>query len=103
LWNAGYPLDEFNRNGNTISFTFSNPHTPPPLTRKPTTDRIIQSKNQFLCEKFQEITGSSNTIQDKVKALEKQSPELYHMLIRTGKSKQSYETFSGWLTRNKNK
>ena len=103
LWDAGYPLDEFTRNGATVSFTFGNTHTPPPITRTPVTDRIIQRKNELLCEKYQVITGSSNNIQDKVKAIEEQAPEMYEKIIRTGKSKQFYETFSSWITRSKDK
>ena len=98
LWNAGYPLDEFTRNGSAVSFTFGSPHTPPPITRTPSTDRIIQRKNELLCEKFQAITGTSNTIRDKVKAIEEQAPEIFDKIIRMGKSKQLYETFSSWLT-----
>jgi hypothetical protein len=103
LWNAGYPLDEFTRNGATVSFRFGSPHTPPPITRTPATDRIIQRKNELLCEKYHEITGPSNNIRDKVKAIEEQAPELYDKIIRTGKSKQLYETFSSWLTKGQKK
>lgn len=101
LWNAGYPLDEFSRNGATVSFTFASPHTPPPTTRTSATDRLIQRKNQLLCEKYQEITGTSNTIQDKVRAIEEQAPELYNKLMRPGISKQLYKTFSARLTPSK--
>lgn len=104
LWNAGYSLNEIIRNGKTVSFTFANPHTPQPFTRTPTTDRIIQRKNQLLCEKFQKITKSSSTIHDKAKAIKEEAPELYDKFIRTGKLKQSlFETFSAWSIRNKDK
>lgn len=103
LWNAGYPLDEFTRDGATVSFTFGSPHTPPPNTRKPATDRIIQRKNELLCEKYQEITGSSNNIRDKVKAIEEQSPEMYDKVIGIGKSKQLYEAFTSLFTGGKKK
>lgn len=98
LWNAGYSLDQFTRNGNTISFTFGIPHTPPPITRTTATDWIIQRKNERLCNTYQDITGSSNNIQDKVKAIEALAPEMYAKIIRTGKSKKLYEMFSSWLT-----
>ena len=100
LWNAGYPLDEFTRNGATVSFTFGSPHTSPPITRTAATDRIIQRKNELLCEKYQDITGTSTNLQDKVKAIEEQAPEMYDKVIQTGKSKLLYKTFSSWLTRN---
>lgn len=99
LWNAGYTLDEFSRDGNTICFTFNIPHTPQPITRTPTTDRIIQKKNQFFCKKYQAITSEYNNLPDKVKAIEKRVPEMYHKVIRAGKSQQLYEMFSTWLTR----
>ena len=98
LWDAGYPLNGFRTNGSTVSFLFDHPHTTQPVTRTPTTDRIIQRKNEILCEKYQDITGKSNTIQEKVKAVEELSPEMYSKIIRTGKSKQSYEKFSSWFT-----
>lgn len=99
LWNAGYNFDEFTRDGNTVIFTFDKPHSPPPRTRTPATDRIIQKKNKFLCEKYLEITKSSNTIQDKLKAIEEKSPFMYGKVLRTGKSHQLYETFASWITR----
>jgi len=103
LWNAGYHLDEFTRDGNTVSFTFARPHPPPPLPPPPATDQIIQRKNEFLCKKYQDITETSNNLPDKVKEIEKQAPEIYSRILRIGKSKQLYKTFSSWLTRNKNK
>lgn len=99
LWNSGYVLDEFTRDGNTIGFTFATPHTSPPRTRTPTTDRIIQKKNELLCKEYLKIAGSSNTIQAKVKAIEERSPFIYGKILRTGKSNQNYETLSSWITR----
>lgn len=103
LWNAGYPLNEFTRNGSTVSFTFDNPHTPPPITRIPSTDRLIQKKNALLCAKYQDITGSSNNLQDKVKAIKEHAPEMYAKVIRTSKSKPFYEMFSSLVTQTKKK
>jgi len=94
LWNAGYSLDEFTRDGDTISFTFGIPHTPPPTTRTKAIDWIMQKKNEQLCIKYQDITGTSNNIQDKVKAVEELAPDIYAKIIKIGKSKQLYEMFS---------
>ncbi len=100
LWKAGYRLDEFTRDGATVSFTFANPHTPQPITRTPSTDRIIQRKNEVFCEKYREITGTSNTFQDKVKALEEQTPDIYTKLFKPGISKQLYDAFTALKPRN---
>ena len=97
LWNAGYSLDEFTRSGNTISFRFDLPHTPPPITRTTATDWIIQRKNEKLCTEYQNITGTSNTVQDKVTAIKNIAPEIYDRIIRIGKSKQFYEILSSPL------
>ena len=101
LWNAGYPLDEFIRNGPTVSFTFRTPHTPPPITRIPSTDQLIQKKNALLCAKYQEIAGSATNLQDRVKAIQEHAPELYAKVIRTSNSKLFYEAFSSWVTQMK--
>ena len=94
LWNAGYALDEFTINGATVSFTFDHPHTPQPFTRIPATDRIIQRKNEILCDKFLELTGESATIRDKVKTIQESAPELYTKMIRIGNIKELYKIFS---------
>lgn len=94
LWNAGYSLNEFTRNSASVSFTFAKPHSPAPITRTPTTDQIIQKKNELLCEKYQDITGTSNTIRDKLKAIEEQAPEIYAKTIKLGKVKLLFEMFS---------
>lgn len=94
LWNAGYTLDEFTINGATVSFTFDHPHTPQPLTRIPATDRIIQRKNEILCNKFLELTGDAATIRDKVKTIHESSPEMFAKMIRIGNVKELYKMFS---------
>ena len=82
-----------------MSFIYAIPHTPPPITRTPALDKIIQWKNARLCQKYQDITGTSTNVQDKVKAIQELAPELYAKIIRTGKSKQLYEMLTILLTR----
>ena len=93
LRNAGYSDDEFitERDRTTVRFKFDVPHTRQPITRTPRTDRLIQIKNQQLCLKYQEITKTSTTMPDKIKAIEKQAPELYGKIMRLRKSKALFE------------
>jgi hypothetical protein len=91
LKNTGYKREEYTVSGNAVSFTFDVPHTPQPLTRTKFTDWIIQKKNKFLCDEFLRITGSQTTIQEKVRALENQSPEIYQKLLTMGGGKPSLE------------
>lgn len=93
LWDAGYSLDEFTRDGNSVSFAFGTPHTPQPLTRTKATDWIIQRKNEQLCLMYQEITEPFDTVQAKVKAIEEQAPKLYQKIIKLGKTKPFYEQY----------
>ncbi|MFZ3101813.1 MAG: DUF4474 domain-containing protein [Desulfitobacteriaceae bacterium] len=93
LRKAGYSDVEFIVDKNTVSFTFSIPHTLQPITRTKVTDRIIQRKNELLCDKYQDITRTSLNIQDKIKAIEEQAPEIYEKIIKMGKSKPLYKIF----------
>lgn len=91
LRNAGYSDNQFARNGNKVSLIFDIPHTPQPFSRIPQIDNIIQQKNKFLCDQYQAITGTSDNVRDKIKALEEQAPELYKKVIKIAKAKKSYE------------
>ncbi|KJR49013.1 hypothetical protein UF75_0528 [Desulfosporosinus sp. I2] len=93
LWNTGYSLAEINQAGNSVWFTLDTPRSPQPLTRTKFTDRIIQRKNELVCLKYQEITEPFNTLQDKIKAIEAQRPELYQKILKFGKSKTLYEGY----------
>ena len=77
---AGYSDSDFHLVGNTVIFTFGIPRTPQPRTRTETTDWIIQRKNQFICDMYQDIRKSLDDIQDKVKAFDEQAlRQLYDM------------------------
>ena len=97
LKNVGYSDTELTIYKNTVSFTFGTPHSPQPLTRIPGTDRIIQDKNELLCNMYQDITKSADNFPDKVKAIKEQAPEMYEMIIKIGKSKRLYEMFERLL------
>lgn len=86
LKDAGYSDSDLTVNGNTVSFIFNVPHTPQPFTRTQVTDQIIQKKNKFLCDEFQALTGSHNTIPEKIAALEELSPSIYRRIISVGTS-----------------
>lgn len=93
LRNAGYSDSKLSVYGNTVSFIFAAPHSPQPITRTDATDRIIQRKNQLLCEKYQDITQTLDSFQDKVTAIEEQAPELYKKMLQIGKAKPLFEIY----------
>jgi hypothetical protein len=93
LLNAGYLEHEINIDENTVRLKFEKAHTQQPNTRTELTDRIIQRKNQILCERYQEITSPYDTFPEKMKAIQEQSTVLYELVLNIGKTKQLFESF----------
>ena len=93
LKNAGYSERELTISENKVGLKFNKTHTKQPITRIKETDRIIQIKNQILCEKYQEITGPYNSFPEKMKAIKEQSTELYQLILHIGKTKQLFASF----------
>ncbi|AFM39517.1 hypothetical protein Desaci_0450 [Desulfosporosinus acidiphilus SJ4] len=95
---AGYSDEEFTYFGTTVGFNFDVPHTAQPITRAKTLEWIIQWKNEQLCKEFQEITGSSTTVPEKIKVIEESAPELYKKVLRMGRFKPLYSMYQAILT-----
>jgi hypothetical protein len=93
LKGAGYAEDKFEIKGNTVSLHLAEPLTKQPITRIPATDWIMQRKNKFLCDKYQEITGPYSNLPDKIKAIQENAPELYDMIVHIGKKKHLFEMY----------
>lgn len=90
---AGYADEALKIQDNTVSLIFDVPHTPQPITRSLSIDKLIQKKNELLCEQYQEMTKTYDNIEDKIKAVKEQAPELYEKVINLGKTKRFYEIF----------
>lgn len=91
LNNAGYSDDKTTVFGDTVYLRFDKPCTPQPITRTKATDWIIQMKNKYLCDKFQEITGTNNNMQDKLKMVREKAPGLYRRILNIGKTQNLYK------------
>ncbi len=74
---VGYLQNEISINENTVAFTFNAPHSPQPITRTKITDWAIQVKNQYLCDKYQDVTRPFNRLTDKITVIMVQAPEIY--------------------------
>lgn len=94
LIEAGYSYKDLSFNGYSVGLIFDIPHTPQPITRRPETDKIIQEKNKFLCEQYQALTAPYSTIPEKIIALEEVSPAMYNNVMKIGKTKKMYETYT---------
>ena len=98
LEEAGYSRREYSVSGNSISLSFTTPHTPQPSTRNPETERIIQWKNKMLCDFFIHLTKDKETMADKIKAVLQLAPELYKRILELGKNKELYGQYGRPLT-----
>lgn len=92
LRKAGYSDQEFTVTDNIVNFIFDVPHTAQPVSRIKEFDRIIQEKNKFLCDEFQELTKSYDTLPAKLIVAAERSPDLYANIFNSGKTKALYET-----------
>lgn len=94
LLEVGYSYKDLDIYGYSVGLTFKAPHTPQPRTRIPEADKLIQQKNQFLCEQYQALTKPYGTVPEKIKALEELSPAMYTKVMKIGKTKKMYETYT---------
>jgi len=93
LNNAGYSEGEILVSGNTVGMIFDKPRTPQPISRTKETDKLIQMKNRFMCDEYQKITGPYETFPEKLKAVQKQSPELFDAIFSMGKANKMYDSY----------
>lgn len=94
LKKVGYLEEEIIINNDSVSVCFDKPHSRQPYTRGGTTDKIIQKKNKFLCDEYQEITKPYTNFKDKLAALKSMSPELYNEIMNIGKTKALFEEYN---------
>lgn len=90
---AGYTKNDYISRVNSIKLCFDKPYTKQPSTRTPETDSIIQSKNELMCNEYQQITGNYDTMPDKLKAVQAEAPDLYKHVLRIGRSKEVFNIF----------
>lgn len=77
LKRAGYKPCDYSAKDNTVSFCFTKPHASQPFTRTGITDWIIQAKNKYLCDKYQNISRPVDSLTDKILVVLVQAPEIY--------------------------
>lgn len=85
---VGYTRNDYTVQGTTVSFTFARPHSPQPLTRTPALEWVIQRKNELLCDMYDDVTEGYDSMPAKLKALKRQSPDLYSKAVNIRRSKQ---------------
>lgn len=93
LWNIAYSGADLTINGNTVGLLFGRPHTPQPYTRTNKIETITQWKNKFLCDTFNELTGTSKTTPQKIYRVRRLDDEIYRRIKDMGKSKKTLDVY----------
>ncbi len=93
LKSSGYSEGDIKATGNTVSFIFDKPRTQQPYTRTKESDRLIQLKNKFLCEQYQQATKDYKSLPDQLNALSKDKPEVYQKVFDIGKTKKIFDIY----------
>lgn len=93
LRHAGYRQSEIRAINNIVYISFAKPHTVQPLTRTDEIDALMQAKNKFLCQQYQNLTKGLNNIYEKINALKEKEPEIYNVIFDTGKTKQIFKEY----------
>lgn len=90
---VGYSNNEYLVYGTTVAIKYDKPYSEQPKTRTDFTDKLIQKKNKFLCDKYQELTKDYVTLADKLNAVQTESPEIYSKAFNIGKTEHVFDAF----------
>jgi hypothetical protein len=88
LKKAGYSTNEIHIKENTVKLCFNKPRTSQPYTRTRMTDWIIQKKNKYMCDKYQDISRPVNSLTEAVILIMVQAPEIYKKIKSLKSTKQ---------------
>jgi hypothetical protein len=88
LMNAGYSAKEILIKENTVSLIFDKPRAPQPYTRTRITDWVIQRKNKYMCDKYQDIAKPINSLAEAIISIMVQAPDIYKKVKNTQGTKK---------------
>lgn len=93
LQRVGYSNEELHINGNSVSLVYDESYGPKPKTRTKATDWIIQRKNEELCNIYRKATRGLVSMPEKLKAVQRNSPELLEEIVGLGKNRKVFEKY----------
>lgn len=93
LREIGYTPNEYYQNNTIVRVNYGKPHTSQPVSRIDPTDFLIQQKNKFLCDQYQELTKGIDSSPEKLEFTRTHSPRLFRQIIRIGKPKPLYKDY----------
>lgn len=90
---AGYSAGQYHIYDTTVSFVFDKPYLPQPKTRTKATDWAIQRKNEWMCDIYKRVTRGYDTVPKKLKAVQRNAPELLTEIAGLGKNKKLFGSY----------
>jgi hypothetical protein len=93
LKNTGYSDSEIMVANNTVSLVYQQPRSAQPLTRTELTDRLIQTKNRYLCDAFRRIAAGYPNTAETLNGLKNLDPFLYRSVFTMGKPMELFQIF----------
>lgn len=87
MYKLGYKPGDINVHNTTVQFLFDKPRSKQPYTRNRLTERIAQSRNKAFCDLYKELTAGATDMNEKLKLLYENNPELYKQALKLGKTK----------------
>ncbi|MDU5263671.1 MAG: DUF4474 domain-containing protein, partial [Clostridium celatum] len=84
---AGYSNEEIKIKDNSVEILFGKPKTEQPYTNIKLLNYMMQRKNEYLCNVYNDITKQYETYDEKIDAIKEQSPLLYRQIMNIGRWK----------------
>lgn len=100
-----YTPNEYYQSSNLVRISYRSPHSPQPVSRIEATDRIIQQKNQLLCDQYKDLTKEYGSTPEKLQFVQQESPKMFRKILSMGKSKPiygSYKKLQKYIEKSKN-
>ena len=82
---AGYDSEEIKIKENSVEIFFDKPKTEQPYSNIKALNYMMQRKNKYLCNVYNNITKRYKNYDEKINVLKKQSPLLYRQIMNIGR------------------
>lgn len=93
LSDLGYKDEEIYYSGNTVQFTFAQPHSKQPSMRLGQISNLTLRRNQGFVAKYKEMTKGQTNMYDILTTLKAESPFLYYLAIDAGRQMELFKPY----------
>jgi hypothetical protein len=91
LYKTGYKPGEVARKDKSVCLKFDKPKTQQPFTRTKITDGIIQKKNKYLCDRYNDIGLPIDELMLKIEDVRWKDPLIYRKTLNIVRGRKTYK------------